>query len=94
MEEGRRHLPAGEEGLVSAPLGSRAAGSPRDECFLLHGAGRLGMEEEFCPLFSFPNVFYLFLYSILFCVSFRGTAWWVANHVFHKVVPLILPVPT
>ena len=68
MEEGRRHLPAGEEGLVSAPLGSRAAGSPRDECFLLNGAGRLGMEEEFCPLFSFPNVFYLFYiryYSVL-----------------------------
>ena len=33
-------------------------------------------------------------YSILFCISFRCTAYWLDNHILYKVVPSVFQLPT
>ena len=42
---------------------------------------------DFCHCCLFFNYI---LYSILFCISFRYTAYWLDDHISYKVLPLIL----
>ena len=42
----------------------------------------------------FLNHFSISLHSIVFCISFRCTAWWLDNYIFYRVVPPIFPSPT
>ena len=54
-------------------------------------------DKRLFNLQSLTDTFLFFnysLHSILFCIGFRCTEWWVDNHMFYQVFPLIFSAPS